>query len=81
MRASAWMVVGAMLMLGACEEEDPCGDYVGYMCDCHADDPEFDCDELRSTYENADADIEDQCAIALDDQEQADADAGLDCAI
>lgn len=80
MRASAWMMVGAMV-LGACEPEDPCGDYVDYMCDCHADDEEFDCGELRSTYENADAAVEDECAIALDDQEQADADAGLECGI
>jgi hypothetical protein len=69
----------AALALAGCEEEDPCGDYVDYICDCHADDEAFDCEELRTTYANADADVQDECAIALDDQQDDDAAQGLEC--
>jgi len=47
----------------------PCDQYVQYMCDCH---PEADCAELRSIYADAGADVQEQCAIALDEQESAD---------
>ncbi len=67
------------LALGACAEENPCDDYVDYLCDCHADDEAFDCQELRTTYANADADVQDECAIALDEQQDSDADQGLEC--
>ncbi len=81
MRASVWMMAALVIGVAACEQEDPCGEYVDYICDCHADDGDFDCDELRSTYENADASVEDECAIALDEQEEADAANGVDCAV
>ena len=77
MRLLKWFA--PVLWLAGCEEEDPCADYVDYICDCHADDPAFDCEEVRTTYANADAGVQDECAIALDEQEEADADAGLDC--
>ena len=69
------------LALGvACIPADPCGDYVDYMCECHADDDGFDCEELRDTYAAADADLQDQCTIDLGDQEAED-DATGACAI
>lgn len=64
-----------LAMLVGCEP-DPCLDYVDYMCDCH---PEVDCDTLANTYANADADLQDACAIELEDQQDADAEAGLEC--
>ncbi len=58
-------------------EPDPCSDYVDYMCDCHGD--EIDCASYENTYENADQDLQDQCALALEDQEDEDAANGEEC--
>jgi hypothetical protein len=74
-----FLVLGA-LGLEACEPADPCGDYVDYMCVCHADDEDADCDTLRVTYASADPDVQDECAVLLDAQLQEDEDAGLECA-
>jgi hypothetical protein len=65
----------------ACEPADPCDEYVDYLCTCHADDDAFDCDELTLTYAGADPDVQDECAVQLDEQQQADDEAGLACAI
>lgn len=62
-----------------CDTEDPCQDYVSYVCDCHADDPEYDCEQIRTTYEGADADVQAECASALQDLEDADQAAGETC--
>jgi hypothetical protein len=62
-----------------CDDDDPCGRYVAYMCDCHADDPDFDCGELENAYIDADAAVQDECALELQDQKAADDDAGLQC--
>lgn len=71
--------VGALF---ACDEpENACDDYVDYMCDCHADDPEFDCETLTATYANAGPDVQDQCVIDLEDQQEADEAAGLTCPV
>lgn len=58
-----------LLMIVGCEP-NPCDDYVDYMCDCH---PEEDCASLENTYANADAELQDACAIELEDQEAEDA--------
>ncbi len=69
-----WLVAGS-----DCEFLQPCDDYVDYICTCHADDPDFDCDELRTVFADADPDLQDQCEIDLaTQQEQDDAD-GLEC--
>lgn len=73
----AIIATGLLLLLGC--EPDPCLDYVDYMCECHA--AEVDCAQLENSYENADADLQDQCAIALEDQQSEDADAGLECGV
>lgn len=66
--------LGLALLVGC--EPSPCDDYVDYMCDCH---PEVDCEALRNTYANPDADLQDACAIDLEDQQDDDAAAGLVC--
>lgn len=74
--------VAAMLVLmGATCAFEPCDRYVDYMCQCHADDPGFDCAELQQVYGDADPELQDQCAIDLTDQKDEDADAGLDCEV
>ncbi len=71
--------VAALLgVLVACLD-DPCQEYVDYICECHADDPEFDCSELERTYDGADPDVLDQCQIDLSDQKAEDDAAGLEC--
>jgi hypothetical protein len=71
--------VAPILLLVACldEGDQPCDDYVAYMCDCHGDTE--DCDQLSATYEGADQDLQDSCAVELDDQQAADDDSGHVC--
>ena len=70
-----------LLFLFACEPAAPCDDYVDYMCTCHGDDSGVDCDALALTYAAADPDVQDECAVDLREQQQADDDAGASCAI
>ncbi len=78
-----WLGIGGMTMaLGAglaCVTEDPCQDYVDYVCDCRADDPEYDCEQVRTTYENADEDVGAECTSALQQLEDEDEAAGVTC--
>ena len=60
-------------------EDDPCAKYVEYMCDCHEDDPNAECSDLQTIYSDANADLMDECAIELDDQQQEDSESGLEC--
>ena len=60
---------------------EPCDDYVEYLCTCHEDDPQYDCEALRTTYLDAEPAIQDQCAIDLADVQDEDDAAGLECAI
>lgn len=59
------------LLLAACEP-NPCDFYVDYMCDCHDGEDGVDCATLERTYENASSALQDECAIALEDQEDED---------
>ncbi|MEQ1507562.1 MAG: hypothetical protein ABMB14_35355 [Myxococcota bacterium] len=68
-----WVVAALAIGAAGCGELDPCDEYVDYMCACHADD--IDCDDLALTYRDAEPDIQDECAVLLNDQEQADQDA------
>ena len=52
-------------LLAACGG-NPCDEYVEYLCECD----EENCDSLKTTYENADADIQDECSAQLDDAEE-----------
>ena len=47
---------------------NPCEEYVEYLCDCACEDS---CEDLKTTYENADSDLEDQCSAKLDEAEDA----------
>ncbi len=69
----------ALLTVGVACTPEPCGRYVDYMCACHADEPDFDCDELHRVYGEADPELQDQCAIDLADQRDEDEEAGLEC--
>jgi len=72
--ATAWFA-----MASDCAFVQPCDDYVSYMCDCHSDDPGFDCQELQTVFAGADPALQDQCAIDLSAQEDQDAADGLVC--
>ncbi len=68
----------AAVALSGCFYE-PCDDYVDYLCTCHADDPQYDCEVLEASYLDAEPEIQDQCAIDLADVQEEDDDAGLEC--
>ena len=73
-------VVGLLIAgLLACEDDEPCDRYIDYMCSCHEDDPGFDCGTLENTYRGADADVQDECALELQDQKDADEANGVEC--
>jgi hypothetical protein len=73
MRKGWWCVA---LLAAACEPGNPCDEYVDYMCDCH---PELSCESFTTTYDDPDPAVQDECAVLLNEQEQEDADAGLEC--
>jgi hypothetical protein len=73
------LVVGVVLF-GGCESTDPCQDYVDYVCDCHADDPTYDCAELQTTFENPDSEVQNQCQLDLAALRKADEENGVVCA-
>lgn len=80
MRRIVHALTGAVFVaIGACGTEHPCDAYVDYMCACHADDTGLSCDELALTYAEADADVQNECALLLGEQERLDADAGEVC--
>ena len=57
----------ALLALLAACGGNPCEEYVDYLCECD----EENCESLQATYENADADVQDECSAQLDDAEEA----------
>ena len=64
MRATVSIVL--LSLLAACGG-NPCDEYVDYLCECD----EENCDSFKTTYENADADIQDECSAQLDEAEEA----------
>ncbi len=76
-----FIVFGLVLAapLVGCESEEPCQDYVDYICACHDGEEGFDCAEVEETFGNADADLQDECSITLDEQRQQDEADGLEC--
>ena len=69
------------LSVACLEEKDHCEEYGEYMCDCHADDPDYDCSNLQSIYAETDLEQQNECAITLDEQLQEDLDEGKDCEV
>jgi hypothetical protein len=71
------LAAGAALMFTpGCSNEDPCQDYIDYVCDCG--DPT--CDSVTNTYSDADSKLQDECENALQDLQDADDAAGSECA-
>jgi hypothetical protein len=58
----------------------PCEEYCTYMCDCHAGDSDFSCDQCRNEYPDADPALQDACETALTDQISADEANAYECA-
>jgi hypothetical protein len=58
------LIVSA-LFLSACGDlvSNPCQDYVDYVCECHADDPNIDCETVRAANANAGPDQYVDCEI------------------
>ena len=68
-----------LAMAPSCTGTEPCDDYVDYMCACHQDDPAYDCEAIQTVYAEAGPDLQDECAIQLDDQQATDSAAGVEC--
>ncbi len=63
MRATVSIVL--LSLLAACGG-NPCDEYVDYLCECD----EENCDSLKTTYENADSEVQDECSAQLDEAEE-----------
>jgi hypothetical protein len=57
----------------------PCDNYCNYICDCHAGEPEYDCEECFTTYDGADATLQDECETSLIDLQNQDDAEGRVC--
>ena len=73
------LVLMSILATACLEEKDHCGEYVDYICECHEEDPGFDCDEQRSIYEESSLEQQNTCAITLDELQQEDQEEGTGC--
>jgi hypothetical protein len=62
----ATLSIALLSLLAACGG-NPCDEYVEYLCECAED----QCDSLKTTYEEADAEVQDECSAQLDDAEEA----------
>lgn len=77
--ARVWITALTLLSATGCFYE-PCDDYVDYLCTCHEDDPQYDCESLETMYLDADPEIQDQCAVDLAAVQDDDEAAELQCA-
>lgn len=62
------LMFGLLSLATACGG-DPCAEYADLLCDCAEDDDM--CDSYKATYENSDADQQDECSARLDEAEAA----------
>ena len=74
------LIFMTLFMIG-CEGDDKlssgnCGEYVDYMCSCHAD--TTDCNSLSNEYENPSTEDEEDCAGLLDQQLNDDGNDSID---
>ena len=67
--------------LVGCESDEPCQDYIDYICACHDGEQGFDCAQIEDTFGDADADLQDECSINLDEQKDKDKSDGVDCEV
>lgn len=73
---------GLLLSLGLSScltDAGPCQDYCDYICSCHAGEPEYDCQQCRTTYSDADPQLQDECQTELDDLQSTDNENGTGC--
>lgn len=68
-----------LLVVGVACEEQPCDEYIDYMCACHDGDDGQSCDDYVRIYTDAEPDVQDQCALDLEDQEDLDLANGHEC--
>ena len=70
-------------LLIACEDTikttTVCDDYVDYICDCHSDNPDYNCDELESIYADPTTDQVSECSVSLDEQRALDEEDEFEC--
>jgi hypothetical protein len=76
---TGWAIAMALWMAG-CETEDPCQEYVDYVCQCHDGEEGYDCEELRATYADPDPELQNQCELDRAALEQQDQENGVECA-
>lgn len=80
MKRMALVVFGFVALGAECDLEEPCQDYIDYVCSCHADDPDYDCQEIRNAFSDAGSELQDQCAIDLAELEEDDDATSFECA-
>ncbi len=73
------VLVFSFAWFGSCEPSVPCERYVDYMCDCHDGEDGVDCSEFEATYLGTEGDVQDECAVLLDAQQEADNSDGIHC--
>jgi hypothetical protein len=78
--AAKCLVLVTLAAMAGCQTNQPCDRYVDYVCNCHEGDPDYDCTELQTIYADAQPDVQDQCALDLDDLKQQDETDGYVCA-
>lgn len=65
--------------LACLTEIGPCQDYCDYICECHAGEEGFDCEQCRTEYAEVDSDLEDECETSLVDLRSEDEANGTGC--
>ena len=73
---------GAAILFGAScafTIDDPCQEYVDYVCDCHGEDPAFSCSSISLTYSDAGEEYATECASAHDELLTQDDLSGFEC--
>ena len=73
------MLAFFFFLLSCFTESGPCDDYCTYVCDCHAGEEEYNCEDCRTIYASADTELQDDCETQLLDLQEADEAAGLSC--
>jgi len=80
MNGLRWLLVSVGLSIGCGDlSTNPCQEYVDYVCACHADNPDFDCETIRAAHANAGVDLYEDCQTEHDALLQSDADLGEGC--
>jgi hypothetical protein len=69
------------LVLASCGGTQPCDEYVDYICTCHESDPDYDCEQVRTVYEDAAPDVQDSCALSYDELKKHDQEEGMECTV